>query len=292
MKKLLFLSTLTLLFTSFLFTACLPIQQAPDNGGQTQPIANRSETIYLGNSTETIEGIDYSVESYAVLPTPDPYFYTYYKYYYLNGKLRRSYKFIHEHGCDRDYKYDEFVEHQCGVNILRLKEFSGDPLKTIMIYNENEKVEHIYFYTTYGTYFEEPCEEYILTYYENGNLKSQQLFDRWYISNTIVYKNKSKKSIDAYIDYSYDSYTDTLPETYLSQCYKTYDSGFIKFFCQKDYDSSNYKFYTFDDNILKQQDNYGDLGLFDNSIDSKCKSVENYTKSQAESFAASLLQAN
>ena len=74
-----------------------------------------SKVVFIGDASETIDGVEYKVKKYAQLVIDDnPYFYTYCKLYYLNDKLRRFYSFDHGIGCEMDYKYDEFVEHECG----------------------------------------------------------------------------------------------------------------------------------------------------------------------------------
>lgn len=98
------------------------------SGADEDPLAVNSRTlIYIGESSEQIESVTYKVKSYAEVNPDEPYFYIYYKYYYLNNKLRRTYVFYHETGLsDLDYKYTEFIEHQCGTrsNTILITDYS------------------------------------------------------------------------------------------------------------------------------------------------------------------------
>ena len=68
-------------------------QDVQSGTSNTNSNTSIKDTVYIGESTETIEGITYTVQSYADVYAANPYFYTYYKNYYLNDKLRRIYCF-------------------------------------------------------------------------------------------------------------------------------------------------------------------------------------------------------
>ena len=159
------------------------------NGGATGGITvddgtvtiNSSKMVFIGDDTETIDGVEYKVKKYAQLVIDDnPYFYTYYKLYYLNDKLRRFYSFDHGTGCDMDYKYDEFVEHQCGERDLKNKTStttamltaSTDLPKKIYTYYEDGKIES-YIKSAYytPTTLTSGYAKDVFEYYSNGAVK-------------------------------------------------------------------------------------------------------------------------
>ncbi len=126
--------------------------ESPVNIGDdgTVTIGARS-LVYIKETTETVDSVSYTVKNYADVYVEDPYFYTYYKLYYLNNKLRRLHIYNHSFGAERDYKYTEFVEHQC-FNNYTLSQY----LKKYYSYYENGKIES-YLYVYYGD--EEEKEE-------------------------------------------------------------------------------------------------------------------------------------
>lgn len=135
---------------------------------------NSKNLKYIGEGTETVDAVEYKVKKYADLLLDDnPYFYTYYKFYYLDGKLRRVYTFDHGEGSDMDYKYDEFVEHSCNI-------VSSNFQCHIYTYYENGKIESATHYSEIspnmpaGT-LSKDCRYY----YTNGYLKCN-----FYRSNT------------------------------------------------------------------------------------------------------------
>ena len=69
--------------------------------------------IFIKETTETINNTTYIVKCYADVNTDIPYFYIYYKYYYLNNTLRKTYTYSHQLGSCLNYKYTEFIEHFC-----------------------------------------------------------------------------------------------------------------------------------------------------------------------------------
>ena len=155
--------------------------QDGENGSDAE--SGNSRVVYLGETTETIEGITYTVKSYADVYAEEPYFYTYYKYYYLNNKLRRSYLTYHSAGSvDLDYKYYEYEEHICGT---------ANTMVTITDYYESGKIQN-YYQKILGTgYIQQKFDEaghkleynvvydtlhQYTTYFESGNEKTYKYY--------------------------------------------------------------------------------------------------------------------
>lgn len=119
-----------------------------ENGGNTESPINIGDDgtvtigarslVYIKETTETVDSVNYTVKNYADVYVEDPYFYTYYKLYYLNNKLRRLHVYYHGFECERDYKYTEFVEHICSVEELR------EEVCAKYSYYENGKIESYY----------------------------------------------------------------------------------------------------------------------------------------------------
>ena len=176
--------------------------------------------VSLGETTEELDSVSYTVKKYADVYVESPYFYTYYKLYYLNNKLRRIYSYHHGFKCEMDYTYTEFVEHLC------TKEIDNDKVKIheIFTYYENGKLESYFndWYEDWGLYGREltydsigreigskTYENNVVTretkkeYDSNGNLISE----KEYVNNVLHYENKneyytngSKKSEKFYRD--------------------------------------------------------------------------------------------
>ncbi|MBO7123894.1 MAG: hypothetical protein J6V90_11525 [Treponema sp.] len=118
-----------------------PTNGGTDGGGQTGGgtvggdgtiTINSKNLTYIGEGSETIDSKTYVVKKYAELLLEDnPYFYSYYKFYYLDGKLRRLYMFDHGMCSNMDYKYTDFLEHSCGSEARHF----------ICTYYENGKIE-------------------------------------------------------------------------------------------------------------------------------------------------------
>lgn len=100
-----------------------------------------SRYVYLGTSEETVDSKVYTVKSYADVNVDEPYFYTYYKYYYMDGNLRRVYTFYHDSLVFLDVMYSDFMEHFCT---------EGCSYK-IREYREDGSVFSIFSYTTKGS---------------------------------------------------------------------------------------------------------------------------------------------
>ena len=212
-------------------------QDGADNSidDETNNIKDNS-FVFMGESFEEIDGIIYNVKSYASVYALEPYFYTYYKYYYLNNKLRRAYVIYHNHGADLDYTYLEFVEHRCNYCS-----------SYIYIYNENGKlVENIqqpsdssgknYDYKTV-IYYDSYGNKYSAkSYFKNEGPTCETIFDS--NGNKREYLNYETSVFPSYISSKYTYYEDGKEESYIY-----YDSLGIE-------TSKNY--YTYYDNGIKK----------------------------------------
>ena len=207
----------------------------PGNGGVTigedgtVTITSRN-VIYIGEESETIDSNTYLVKKYAELPIADcPYFYTYYKFYYLNNKLRRTYLFYHSMGqVELDYTYENFIPHSCGNNqgselITEYYEF-GKIFKTIQINTlTGTKYKYEYLFnengikTSYTLYMNDvPTNK--TTYYPSGTNESITQYQNgkiYYV--TKYYENGKEKE-------SYNYNNDVYP-SYLSYKRTYYENG-------------------------------------------------------------------
>lgn len=243
-------------------------------GGTPDVLINASNLVYIGEVTETVDSVEYKVKKYADVLVDNPYIYTYYKVYYLNGKVRRIYRFEHLIGCDMDYKYDEFVEHTCGVYATT----TGIPNPYIFTYYENGKLESQINYS-YGSFM----GKFVYTYYDNGKIKEQTIYNSdgavsqktgyTYYDNgntkerttynpdgavtgyALYYENGNTKQSDSYTGtiktYSniyYENGKTKLSVNYnngaISSISCLYESGYYKHY----YDSYSGKFYTYPEN--------------------------------------------
>ncbi|MBP3773143.1 MAG: hypothetical protein J6I53_10725 [Treponema sp.] len=211
------------------------------SGTNTSSSGTDDTLVYMGESSEEIDSIIYTVKSYASVYASEPYFYTYYKYYYLNGKLRRVYVFYHSIGSALDYKYTEFVEHTCG---------NSSGLAQVYTYYVNGKIEfyiqnsnsngsvykYEYFYDSdgnknYQKLYQDGNLYNEIYYYTNGTTKIQ----RSYNTSTLPYQLQSEKynysdgTTQLYISYNSDFTIDHFEYHYTSgytQYYYT-DSGYL-----------------------------------------------------------------
>ena len=141
-------------------------QSTPETQGEENPIQrlNASNLVFISQGNETVDSTEYLVKKYAEVFLDDPYFYIYYKVYYLNDKVRRIYSCQHGIGSQRDYKYSEFNETECR---------KGHSVSEYY-YNENGKLERnksmTYNYIGVLTLGTDYC------YYPSGNVKSYELF--------------------------------------------------------------------------------------------------------------------
>ena len=177
--------------------------------------------VFINETSETIDGITYKVKSYADVYTPEPYFFTYYKYYYLNNKIRRLHLYYHSVGSDLDYTYLNFVEHECGNNSLYPQIYTYYDNGKLESYTQSTKSNNIlYKYTTYYdsngvklsyVYYQNDKLYFEYTYYPNGNTKTQKTYDvnattPCIQSDVTNYENGNKKVELRYQTNVYPSY--------------------------------------------------------------------------------------
>lgn len=160
---------------------------------------NTSKMVYIGEGPETVDGVTYNVKKYAQLDIDDnPYFYTYYKLYFLNGKLRRISVRYHGIGSNMDYKYTDFVEHVC---------VTGMGSNNIYIYDENGKIE--------STTQKSTLYEYYTKYYQNGNTKLYVMKQEGKISNfTFHYNSGYLKYYYSFATGYFFTYADNITKQY------------------------------------------------------------------------------
>lgn len=198
-----------------------------ENGGNTESPINIGDdgTVTIGarslefisETTETVDSVTYKVKNYADVYVVDPYFYTYYKLYYSNDKLRRLHVYYHDFTCKRDYKYTEFVEHECNQ-----KDYYDKCQK--YSYHENGRLE---------SYYRECVEDGYLwwdeeRYNSDGNLISERSFkhdeehpETTYNKEKVYYTNGNKKLSIEYKNNSLDYFA------------SYYETGFCeKFYCE------------------------------------------------------------
>ncbi|MCR4949010.1 MAG: hypothetical protein K6A15_07645 [Treponema sp.] len=167
--------------------------------GGDDVIINASNLVFIGQGNETVDSVEYLVKKYADVYLNDPYFYTYYKVYYLNDKVRRVYVCPHGIGSQRDYKYSEFNETEC-----RKGHETED-----YIYFENGKKEK--YSTIYYDISGDIKQQANYTYYMSGNQKKyEQIF------------TLSTSSVQTYYDQPYDN-------SKISGHYSNGGGGLIKF---------------------------------------------------------------
>lgn len=129
----------------------------PTGGGDVIP--NASNLVFIGQGNETLDSVEYLVKKYADVFLDDPYFYTYYKVYYLNDKVRRVYFCEHGIGSQRDYKYSEFNETECR---------KGHQIHNYYYYENGKKEKHEYsIYDIAGNITDQTA----YAYYASGNQK-------------------------------------------------------------------------------------------------------------------------
>lgn len=157
---------------------------ATGNGGGggssgEDPVEKIERMTYMGESTETIDGITYTVKAYAEV-FGDPYCYNYYKYYYLNSKLRRVYQLMHNGFYGEgvpclDYKYTEFVDHLCGKTQKFIYTYNGNGiLETLSRYKYGYLHDFYVYYVNgkekiYVRYYPDGTMNDFSVYYESGN---------------------------------------------------------------------------------------------------------------------------
>lgn len=139
-------------------------QSTPENQGEENPIQrlNASNLVFISQENETVDSTEYLVKKYAEVFLDDPYFYTYYKVYYLNDKVRRIYSCSHGIGSQRDYKYSEFNETECQ---------KGHSVANYWYFENGKKEKNTSAsYDVLGNITAQSTE----TYYESGNQKTAE----------------------------------------------------------------------------------------------------------------------
>lgn len=217
------------------------------SGTNTSSSGTDDTLVYMGESSEKIDSIIYTVKSYASVYASEPYFYTYYKYYYLNEKLRRAYVFYHSIGSDLDYKYTEFVEHTCG---------NSSGLTQVYTYYENGKLKsYIQNLNSNGTVY-----KYEYFYDSDGNKNYQKFYQDGNLYNEIYYYTNGTTKIQ-------NTYKTDVSPSYLYSKRTYYENG-------KDEYSINYSsegtetsksYYTYYDNGNKKTYNSWINGILDDS---------------------------
>ena len=204
-----------------------------------------SETIsvvYIGESTDTVDGTEYVVKSYADVYANDPHFFTYYKYYYLNDNLRKVYMYYHSVGACLLYDYTNYEEHECGsgyANILYeyyenglLERYTQKTGSTVLIYHyyETGKKESMSYYTG-------DVLTYVYTYYESGNEKSLEWYTDGILTSSTEYFDLSPSKTKSVIGYNSDG--SILSEQY----YYSADNKKLTVSYNTDGSVSNFSFY-------------------------------------------------
>ena len=141
-------------------------QSTPETQGEENPIQrlNASNLVFISQGNETVDSTEYLVKKYAEVFLDDPYFYDYYKVYYLNDKVRRIYSCQHGIGSQRDYKYSEFNETECR---------KGHSVSEYYYY-ETGKLERNKSMTYNNIGVQATGMDYC--YYPSGNMKSYEMF--------------------------------------------------------------------------------------------------------------------
>jgi len=199
------------------------ISCSPETG--ILPIENAS-LVYVGESTETVDDVNYTVKSYADVKSSEPYFYIYYKYYYLEDNLRRLYVFNHGVGSSLDVPYTDLKEHSCAGNTN---------LPTVYTYHKNGEIVSVTYsfkldtvvYKTVNKFDSEGNKissieyrgeklysEY--SYYSNGNEKSRKYYnidaDPIYIAEETSYFESG--NIEKDVRYYSNGYIESSSEYY------------------------------------------------------------------------------
>ena len=141
-------------------------QSTPETQGEENPIQrlNASNLVFISQGNETVDSTEYLVKKYAEVFLDDPYFYIYYKVYYLNDKVRRIYSCPHGIGSQRDYKYSDFNEAECR---------KGHSVSEYYYY-ETGKLERNKSMTYNNIGVQATGMDYC--YYPSGNMKSYEMF--------------------------------------------------------------------------------------------------------------------
>lgn len=225
----------------------------PTGGGDVIP--NASNLVFIGQGNETLDSVEYLVKKYADVYLDDPYFYTYYKVYYLNDKVRRVYSCEHGIGSQRDYKYSEFNETECR---------KGQKVEDY-VYFENGKKEK---YTQWFYYISGDIQQQLsYTYYSSGNKKTYEIL------------SGGMKQFQTYYDSSYDS---SVTATYAingggglvklsASCSSQNQVANIYYY----YPSGYLKYYYYNGNYYEYADNQTYTSSTSSSVYSSCTAFTN-----------------
>ena len=215
-------------------------QSTPETQGEENPIQrlNASNLVFISQGNETVDSVEYLVKKYAEVFLDDPYFYDYYKVYYLNDKVRRIYSCQHGIGSQRDYKYSDFNEAECrkGHSVVEYYYFEN---------GKKEKYTSVY-YDVSGNITQQSTE----TYYESGNIKtSENLY------------NMNMSVFSTYYDIPYDTtiamgssvngggglikLNGSITGNQVSGLYYFYESGYLKYYYSNGY------YYEYADNTTR-----------------------------------------
>ena len=215
-------------------------QSTPETQGEENPIQrlNASNLVFISQGNETVDSTEYLVKKYAEVFLDDPYFYDYYKVYYLNDKVRRIYSCQHGIGSQRDYKYSDFNEAECR---------KGHSVSEYYYYENGKKEKYTsVYYDVSGNITSQSTE----MYYESGNKKTSEAL----VNNATVFHT--------YYDNPYDStvvtwssinggggilkLSGTIAGNQVSGFYYYYESGYLKYYYSNGY------YYEYADNTTRK----------------------------------------
>lgn len=216
-------------------------QSTPETQGEENPIQrlNASNLVFISQGNETVDSTEYLVKKYAEVFLDDPYFYIYYKVYYLNDKVRRIYSCPHGIGSQRDYKYSDFNEAECR---------KGHSVSEYYYYENGKKEKYTsVYYDVSGNITQQSTE----TYYESGNTKTSEN----------LYNNMNMSVFSTYYDIPYDTtiamgfsvngggglikLNGSITGNQVSGLYYFYESGYLKYYYSNGY------YYEYADNTTR-----------------------------------------
>lgn len=217
-------------------------QSTPETQGEENPIQrlNASNLVFISQGNETVDSTEYLVKKYAEVFLDDPYFYIYYKVYYLNDKVRRIYSCPHGIGSQRDYKYSDFNEAECR---------KGHSVSEYYYYENGKKEKYTsVYYDVSGNITQQSTE----TYYESGNTKTSEN----------LYNNMNMSGFSTYYDIPYDTtiamgfsvngggglikLNGSITGNQVSGLYYFYESGYLKYYYSNGY------YYEYADNTTRK----------------------------------------
>ena len=269
------------------------------DGNYSSNESDTGRTVYLGETTEEIDGITYIVKKYADVYGGSDYYYTIYKNYYLNNKLKRTWMASHNAGCvDLDYTYHEYVEHLCGVfsSVISITDFY-DSGKIKNYYQQTQDNIQERKFSEDGFLLEfnviSNAVKYYTTYYSSGYEKTYKYYlpteNDFYLYIDAEYFDEFGKSIRKSITYNTDGNYNTEQYYYepnkkqlvvsynsdgtVSNFQYYYESGYLQYY----YSNSGF-LYTYDDGKTITTSTSSDIYI----------SKSSFTDSQAKSKISSL----